>query len=389
MSEILNAPATKQDQQRALRAEIDRSMALVAQALADKAFLKENPHIGDLVVAAKEFAAKESPDPERQGKTTGSILNLVLTQNRTRDIPARQLDGQLADEDSPVRSVREDAYLFPDKDAVEAIGKVLFLETGTLSPADISEKFRTLETVVGEIRRRSALAASARDIQATDPLAGQTLDAGYQDPLKGQTLLDETEIAAARTASQREALKLCIDAMSDATFREQNPGFVRVMDAIERFSRSRVHVKNARLDAQELEEYQGALCHFFLTRKDKIAMREGLQTPVTPETEAAMMRAIEDLGTQIPARRNFQIPPVELKIVEKAEPGQSPRAEAKAAAALGDGRVLNVPPPLTGGGGPPSNRPENGNAGSESLGLHPPFPAARRKGRCRTGYRAE
>ncbi|HPA55646.1 MAG TPA: hypothetical protein PL138_11185, partial [Bacillota bacterium] len=96
--------AEKRNYQAIFLAEIARSMGLVQQALTDKEFLKQNPHIATLDHAFRTFAARESDNAERREKTRMSLWNAVLTQARTRDIPARAASNFW--EDADVRSVR-------------------------------------------------------------------------------------------------------------------------------------------------------------------------------------------------------------------------------------------------------------------------------------------
>lgn len=354
MSEVLNAPEMDiEARQQAWRAQADRSMALVKQALANKAFLKKNPHIKEMNNAISFFSvliSMKSGDrqEERAEETRASLWNVIMTRLGTQDIPARQLTGPLADGSERPRTLTQDAHLFPGPALVkDLVGKI---STGSVT----SDHRANFDSVVREIYPliEADIKKRERDaIQAADPLRDQKLDEGYKDPLEGQILLSPEETAAAenaraeaeaaaRTARQREALTLCINAMSDKTFREQNPGFVRVMDAIERFSKSRTAVE----DSAQREEYEGALCRFFLTRNEKISVEDGMKSPVTREIETSMMRAIEKLGEQIPALRSFQNPPVTV-LAEQAEQKRSLRSEAKGAAAEGDGRVPTAEKP--------------------------------------------
>lgn len=354
MSEVLEAAvaATKEDQQRALRAEIDRSMALVVQALADPAFMEQNPHIRKLDEAIGIFATLTSigsDDPQRTEKTRASLWNVVLTQFGAQEVPARKLTGPLADGGEQPRTLAQDAHLFPSaalvKDIADRISAASITFDSEKALGSVLNEISPLITADRQKREREA-------IQAADPLRGQTLDVGYEDPLAGQTLLDEADIAAAKLAEERRALELCVEARHDEKFhefRQTNPGFVRVMEAIAEFVGERVSVRSPfpgdaedaqrqKRNAELREKYEGQLCHFFLTRNGKISMEDGLRDPVTQQVEDVMIRVIEKLGEQIPARYSYN-KGVQKPLIERTEKTGSARSDAKKVAAEAEGRV--------------------------------------------------
>lgn len=113
-----------QTRKRLAEREIERSLSLANQALADRPFLKRHPHIGDLDVGIKDYATKVTSDPVQQAQLVGALWCGLLSLGQTRDVPARSMSLGLTD-DEPPRPVEADAGLFPDKAVVEAVTKIL------------------------------------------------------------------------------------------------------------------------------------------------------------------------------------------------------------------------------------------------------------------------
>lgn len=288
MGELVDI-ADRQNYRATLRAEIGRSMGLVQQALSDREFLRQNPHISALDYAFRNFAARESNNADRREKTRMSLWNAVLTQARTRDIPARAAPEFWGGVDNAksVRTLAMDAHLFPDRVVVQQITRDLRLSGEGVAPSQqITARLLAFDSTVREIALQEAKRTRYRD----DPA------------FEGMSLLDEdnkpapqvrkTAVAAAarplsaednkRREEGRKALYFITEKMMDKAFRDQNPATASLFYAIMSYAEQRTQ------DPATRERYEGALWRFMLTRGGRGNLFHGIEKPIT-QKEADLM----------------------------------------------------------------------------------------------------
>lgn len=284
---MATAPQTDNTLQKkaALRAEVARALALVGQGLEDRAFLRAHPHVGDLDLAIRTFSDQAANGaPGRREAIAGALWYTLLSVGQTRDVPARAVDGPLG-ADEPPRSAFLDAGLFPDKNTVEAISKILYNApepSAPMTPADMGRALRDVDAVILSLWQQD----QARKILGPEEKAFEGLsvvDSPPSSPPHQEAEPDSQDPLAAGHAARFFA----ISALEDADFRKKNPAFAQAATAISRFARIRTD------DPDKRAQYEGALWRFLLTRGGRQPMTAGIDQPLGVEESRLLVAFLE------------------------------------------------------------------------------------------------